>query len=118
MLLYLFLLMAHFFGDLYLQKGSLIVYLLNGRSLSRLKREKLRYVILHVILYTISVSIILICFSRLKVISLVIVFTTHLIIDYIKCYLTRFEERSTGEFIIDIIDQTLHIAVLFIVINI
>lgn len=118
MTMYFWLLIVHLLADFFLQINLFMKYLLKGRSMHDLKRENPIYIVLHVIIYIIPISLILVFLNKFKLSGAAIVFITHFLIDYIKCYLIPNREQPKVKFIIAVIDQVLHIGILFAVVNI
>lgn len=117
MRLYILLVFSHIIGDIFLQRNSILSRFLKGRDLSKLKRQDLRYLALHAALYSLPVLLTLMFFQSFNIYRLLIIFLSHFAIDYVKCYMIKYKEMSLEFVIVNLIDQLLHISVLFIVIN-
>ncbi len=114
---YIILIFLHFIGDVLFQRNILIKKLLKGQQLSQLKRKKIRYLVLHAALYTIPVSMGTMYLNFFGIRILFIIFTSHYIIDYIKCYKIKYKSMTKKFFVINLIDQLLHITVLFVIVR-
>lgn len=100
------LLIAHLFGDYYCQPTCLV----------EKKKNSIKGLILHVLIYTLLIFLVLLLFGNVWEIIIwsVIVFTTHFLIDYTRVKLTKkYDERVS--FWSFIVDQILHIAIIFII---
>jgi hypothetical protein len=114
---YIILIFSHFIGDVLFQRNIIIKKLLKGQQLSQLKRQKIRYLALHAALYTIPVCIGTMYLNFFNISSFFIIFISHFFIDYIKCYKIEYKNMTIEFFIINLIDQLLHISILFIIVN-
>lgn len=117
MKLYILLVFSHIVGDIFLQRNAILSRLLKGRDLSKLKRQALRYLALHAALYSLPIGLILMLFQSFNIYRFLIIFLSHFAIDYVKCYVIRYKEMSLEFVIVNLIDQLMHIGVLFIVVN-
>lgn len=117
MKLYILLVFSHIVGDIFLQRNAILSRLLKGRDLSKLKRQALRYLALHAALYSLPIGLTLILFQSFNIYRFLIIFLSHFAIDYVKCYMIRYKEMSLEFVIVNLIDQLMHIGVLFIVVN-
>lgn len=117
MKIYILLVFSHIIGDIFFQRNTILSRLLKGRDLSQLKRQDLRYLALHAALYSLPVGLTLIFFQLFNIYRFIIIFLSHFTIDYVKCYTIRYKEMSLEFVIVNLIDQMMHIGVLFIVIN-
>ena len=71
----LIMLIAHFFGD----------YLFQPKSLANAKKDKLRWLLVHALLYTAAMSLLFVCAQWTAVLKpLALIAGTHLAIDQIK----------------------------------
>jgi len=95
--LFLWLLFGHLIGDFFLQ-----VY-----KLWRLKRKNIYFLLIHVFLYSLSVTIVLYFTGLFAWWKPVILAASHFTVDYCKCYV--FRHRTLQGYIID---QAIHIAVI------
>ncbi|WP_411682105.1 DUF3307 domain-containing protein [Clostridium thailandense] len=118
MKLYIALVFSHIIGDIFMQRNSVIRKILRGRELWQLKRQSKLYIVLHVALYVLPVVLVLVYLNTFTLYGFAIVFISHFIIDYIKCYKIKYEFMSKKFFAVNIIDQFLHISILFTVVNI
>lgn len=118
MKLYLVLLFSHFIGDIFLQRNSVLRKFLKGRELWQLKRQNKMYIAFHVMLYILPIVGVFIYFQLFTWYRIIIIFVSHFIIDYIKCYMVNYEFMSKKFFAINIVDQILHVSILFAIVNI
>jgi hypothetical protein len=93
----------HIIGDFYTQSSRL----------SELKKENFTQLLEHVLIYSFpfAVLIYLIADWRVATIFIFLLFTTHLIIDYIKI---KYEQKKQGSYKTFLLDQVTHFAVLYI----
>ena len=117
MKIYMILIFLHIIGDIFLQRNSILRKILKGKELSQLKRQNVKYLVLHAILYTVPVMVGLMYLQLFTVYKFFIVFVSHFIIDYMKCYVIVYKDMSLEFFFINLIDQLLHISILFIIVN-
>lgn len=117
MKLYILLVFSHIIGDIFLQRNAILSKILKRRDLSKLKRQDFRYLALHAALYTLPIGITLIIFKSFNWYRLLIVFISHFTIDYIKCYIISYKDMSLEFVIVNLIDQLMHIGVLFVIVN-
>lgn len=101
MLTFIWLLAGHFAGDVLFQ----------GLLISRYKREKPVYIIPHVIIYTLTLSILLHYLVLLTWWKPLLLLISHFAIDYWKCYIAHTD--SLRSFcLVNAGDQILHLIVL------
>lgn len=117
MKIYIVLLVSHFVGDVIFQRNIFIKNIFKGKELGKLKRQNVKYIGFHVILYTISVAVAFIYLQLFSIYKFFIVLGSHFLIDYIKCYKISYKHRSLKFYIINFIDQLLHVSILFIIAN-
>lgn len=93
----------HIIGDFYTQSSRL----------SELKKENFSQLLAHVLIYTFpfAVLIYLITDWRVATIFTFLLFTTHIIIDYLKI---KYEQKKQGSYKTFLLDQVAHLAVLYI----
>lgn len=113
MKIYILLFIAHIVGDVLLQKGIVS----KGKNLSKLKRQNLIYMVLHVLLYSLSVSAILVYLQLFTMVKFIIIFISHYIIDYLKCYVFACKANSPQMLMCNIVDQLSHFIFLVIIAN-
>lgn len=117
MKLYILLILSHFIGDVFLQRNAILSKILNGKDLSKLKRHSKGYLALHAIIYSIPVTVTFMYLQLLTIDRFLIVFVSHFSIDYVKCYRIVYKDASLKGFIVNLIDQLLHISILLIITN-
>ncbi|MBI6872598.1 DUF3307 domain-containing protein [Clostridium aciditolerans] len=117
MKIYILLVFSHIVGDIFLQRNAILSRLLKGGDLSKLKRQALKYLALHAALYSLPIGLTLIFFQSFNIYRFLIIFLSHFAIDYVKCYMIRYKEMSLEFVIVNLIDQLMHIGVLFVVVN-
>ena len=117
MKIYILLIFLHIIGDIFLQRNTILRNALKGKELSQLKRQKVRYLALHAMLYSLPVAAGLMYLQLFTMYKFFIVFVSHFIIDYLKCYVIVYKDMSLESFVINLIDQVLHIGILFIIAN-
>lgn len=118
MKLLIVLFISHILGDILMQRNIIIKKILKDRELWWLKRQSKKYIVFHVMLYILPVVLAFVYLNIFNLYRLMIVFVSHFIIDYVKCYKVKYEYMSKKFFVINVIDQFLHIAILFIIANI
>ncbi|MDP3306613.1 MAG: DUF3307 domain-containing protein [Erysipelotrichaceae bacterium] len=96
------LILLHFFGDFYTQSDYV----------SKLKKKSSKGLLLHVCIYTLPFILLGMLMVPLKsvFIFIVILFTTHLLIDYFKI---RYERNNVISYRIFLVDQASHLIVIF-----
>lgn len=117
MKLYILLILSHFIGDVLLQRNVILSKILKGKDLSKLKRQSKGYLALHAIIYSVPVTAVLVYAQLLTIHNFLIVLVSHFVIDYVKCYKILYEDASSKFFVVNLIDQLLHISVLLIITN-
>ncbi|GBF33592.1 hypothetical protein DCCM_2698 [Desulfocucumis palustris] len=98
---FFWLLVGHITGDFFLQ-----IY-----KLWRLKRQSGYYLLLHVWLYTVSLTVTLYFIDLFAWWKPVVLFISHFIADYLKCYVFSFR-TSRDKLLGYALDQIVHVAVL------
>lgn len=96
------LILLHFFGDFYTQSDYV----------SKLKKESSKGLLLHVSIYTVPFILLSLLLLPLQsaFLSILILFFTHLFIDYYKI---RYERDNVISYKIFLVDQALHLVVIF-----
>lgn len=117
MKIYILLIISHIIGDVLLQRNIILNKVFKGKELWNLKRQNVWYLVFHVILYTIPIGIALIYLKVFAVYKVLVVLISHFIIDYFKCYIIVYEYMTLRFFIVNLIDQLIHIGILFIIVN-
>ena len=100
------IILGHIIGDFYLQ---------TDRIASK-KKNLMRYMILHCVIYTLLMTIVILLLSNSIIHTLQasgVIFVSHLIIDILKKYLDKWKEKSTYLFFI--LYQVLHIMLLSLI---
>lgn len=101
------LLIFHFLGD----------YTFQSLSLSEKKKESIRHVIIHSLIYTLLTFLAIILYGEIFeiIIFSIIIFITHFLIDVIRINLDKKVNSTKFSLYSFIVDQALHIIVLFII---
>lgn len=115
MKIYFILIFFHLFGDVILQRSLFIRKIFKCRDFGILKRQNVKFIVIHVILYTLSVSLAFLYLKLFTVYNIFIVFISHFIIDYIKCYKISYIHKSLKYYVVNLIDQLLHISILVLI---
>lgn len=118
MKVYLVLFFSHIIGDILLQRNGILRKFLKGRELWQLKRQNKMYILLHVMLYILPIAGVFIYLQLFTWYRIIIIFVSHFVIDYVKCYMVNYEFMSKKFFAINIIDQFLHVSILLAIVNI
>lgn len=114
---YIILLFFHLVGDRILQRNFLLERFFKCNDLGKLKRQNIKFIGLHVILYTLSVTVAFLYLKLFSIYKLLIILGSHFLIDYIKCYKITYQDYSLKYYISNLIDQLLHVSILFIIAN-
>jgi len=103
MILLNFLVLLHIIGDFYTQSNSI-----NG-----LKKKNFKHLFLHVVIYTVPFISLFFLIEKwhITLIFIVVLFLSHLCIDYLK---VKYESNNSSNYKIFLFDQLLHILVLYI----
>ncbi|MFL0194990.1 DUF3307 domain-containing protein [Clostridium sp. WILCCON 0269] len=115
--IYVILLFFHLVGDIILQRNFLIEKIFKCNDLGKLKRQNKKFIVLHVILYTLSITVAFLYLKLFSVYRLLIIFASHFLIDYIKCYKIVYQDYSMKYYIVNFTDQSLHVGILFIIVS-
>lgn len=117
MKIYIILILFHLIGDIFLQRNFLYQKIFKRNDLGMLKRRNVKFIVIHVILYTLSLALSFAYLKLLTLYNILIVLVSHFLIDYIKCYKITYRDGSSRYYVINLIDQSLHVSILFIIAN-
>lgn len=100
---------AHLLGD----------YVFQPYYFSKKKKEKIKYVLLHSLIYT-ALSFLVVLMIKgtiVKIMFPVIIFTSHLVIDFLRIKFDRKHPGVKAQFISFIFDQALHILIFLLLVQ-
>lgn len=117
MKLYILIILSHIVGDVFLQKKMIMGKVFGGKNLHQLKRQHIKYLFIHVTLYSLCVTAVIVSFNLFTVPKLVIVFVSHFFIDYFKCYKFTYKRMSVGFLISNTVDQLAHFITLISIVT-
>lgn len=105
----LILMAAHLIADFSLQSSAL----------AEKKTQKFRYLVGHSLIYAIAIALVaFLCIpGKIAAIPIVILVSSHFFIDWIRICANKRQKTKAGHFLSFVLDQVLHIAIIFIAVN-